>query len=217
MRELCEFCGARLDNTRSIYRVGRPRNLQGIRCYGCGRSGHIRRNCPEAKQMSDVTRHNHYERPQAPPAPYKVSTVGEKLFKYIEITLNNVSACALIDTAAAAVTVVSESVYRSSGQAKLLECPLNAKFVEAGGGPLSMIGMTKVNIEIGSIWTYLMVYVCSNLSEKCILGLDFLQKHNCIVDYEKKTLGYAKITAVSGGMEFCSGEIDRVTLSTSTY
>ena len=38
------------------------------------------------------------------------------------------------------------------------------------------------------------MYVCKNLTEPFILGLDFLQKQQCVVDYKQKVLKAGDVT-----------------------
>ncbi|XP_076819493.1 uncharacterized protein LOC143465190 [Clavelina lepadiformis] len=46
----------------------------------------------------------------------------------------------------------------------------------------------KLNLTVAGIEATRVVFVAEKLSESCILGLDFLQDHGCIVDYDVMTL-----------------------------
>ena len=105
--------------------------------------------------------------PVSPSVTYTVSTVAGELLKYAKVTVNNATSYALID-AGAAVTVVSESFFKFCAHSKFMKRPMNVRFVGAGAEPLSITGMARINIAIGSIQTQMIVYVCKNLNEYCI-------------------------------------------------
>ena len=76
----------------------------------------------------------------------------------------------------------------------LLNVSNDIKFVGAGGEPLIMLGKTEISIAIGDCRVPFDVYVCKNLTEPFILGLDFLQKQQCVVDYKQKVLKAGNVT-----------------------
>ena len=76
----------------------------------------------------------------------------------------------------------------------LLNVSNDVKFVGAGGEPLITQEKTKVSIAIGNCRVPFDVYVCKNLTKPFNLGLDFLQKQPCVVDYKQKVLKAGNIT-----------------------
>ena len=76
----------------------------------------------------------------------------------------------------------------------MLNLSNDIKFVGAGGEPLIMLGKTEVSIAIIDCGVPFDVYVCKNLTEPFILGLDFLQKQQCVVDYKQKVLKAGDVT-----------------------
>ena len=51
-----------------------------------------------------------------------------------------------------------------------------------------MAGKAKLNFTVAGIEATRDVFLAENLSESCILGLNFLQDHGCIVNYDMMTL-----------------------------
>ena len=76
----------------------------------------------------------------------------------------------------------------------LLNVSNDTKFVGAGSELLIMLGKTEVSNAIGDCRVPFDVYVCKNLTKPFILGLDFLQKQQCIVDYKQKVLKARDVT-----------------------
>ena len=124
------------------------------------------------------------ERNQPEKNIHYVPSTSEELCKYAKIIVSDKYVCALVDTGAS-VTVLSEEFYRMRNYPTLLNVS-NDKFVGAGG--LIMFGKTEVSIGIGNCRVPIDVYVSKNLTKPFILGLDFLQKQQCVVDYKQKVL-----------------------------
>ena len=146
---------------------GRFHDLENVTCYGCERKGHVRKYCSESRHGVDEREGDRPQQdggaptasqPVSPLVIYKISTVTGALFEYAKVTVNNATTYALIDTGAA-VTVVSESFFESCAHTELMKRPMNVRFVGAGGGPLSITGMARINIAIGSIRTQMIAYV----------------------------------------------------------
>ena len=159
-----------------------------ITCYFFRKSGHLQRNCPEKRRQvggnQEVDRNDDRANARKPTGEKCLSWAvnQRRTCKYAEIIVNNKYVCALIDTGAT-VTVLSGEFYRICNSPTLLNVLNDIKFVGAGGEPLIMLGKTEVSIAIGDCRVPFDVYVCKNLTEPFILGLDFLQKQQCVVDY----------------------------------
>ena len=50
-----------------------------------------------------------------------------------------------------------------------------------------MMGQGEVSITIGGVTRRRMVLVTKHLTQECILGVDFLIKHACVVDLQQHT------------------------------
>ena len=161
----------------------KQRSTPVITCYFCRKSGHLQRNCPEKRRQvggnrevdRDDDRANARNQPEK--NVYYVPSTSEELCKYAKIIVNDKSMCALADTGAT-VTVLSEEFYRMCSSPTLLNVSNDIKFVGAGGEPLIMLGKTEVSIAIGDCRVPFDVYVCKNLTETFILGLDFLRNNS---------------------------------------
>ena len=177
----------------------KQRSTPVITCYFCGKSGHLQRNCPEKRQQfgSDREVDRDADRANAQNQPkknvYYVPSTSDELCKYAKIIVNDKYVCALVDTGES-VTVLSEEFYRMCNSPTLLNVSNDIKFVGAGGEPLIMLGKTEVSNAIGDCRVPFDVYVCKNLTEPFILGLDFLQKLQCVVDYKQKILKAGDVT-----------------------
>ena len=59
--------------------------------------------------------------------------------------------------------------------------------VAANGEKLELVGQVEVSITIGGVTRRHMVLVTKHLTQECILGVDFLTKHACVVDLLQHT------------------------------
>ena len=60
--------------------------------------------------------------------------------------------------------------------------------VSVEGTPLKLHGCASVTVEIASCVFESMMVIADGLTAEAILGLDFLEKHNCILDMGKRVL-----------------------------
>ena len=60
--------------------------------------------------------------------------------------------------------------------------------VSANGSPIKSIGTIKFIFKVGTKSFHHEFLVCKDLSGKCILGLDFLFKNKCHIDFDRKFL-----------------------------
>ena len=64
---------------------------------------------------------------------------------------------------------------------KTTKAPVHS-VVAANGEKLELVGQGEVSITIGGVTRRHMVLVTNHLTQECILGVDFLTKHACVVD-----------------------------------
>jgi hypothetical protein len=79
---------------------------------------------------------------------------------------------------------------RSKLARKLVSCQ-QRNITSATGDPLSVSGIVTVDIGVGDLTVAHPTVVCENITHDCIVGVDFLQKHNLDVKFSTKTLNTA--------------------------
>ena len=95
----------------------------------------------------------------------------------------------LVDTGSA-VSLVREDVWRKAhpgacdNQLEHADCPV----VAANGEPLDLLGRTSVLLTIGGVQQDHPVLIARQLTQDCLIGADFLLKHQCVLDLQSKTL-----------------------------
>ena len=135
-------------------------------CWYCGKRGHIKRNC--AKLKSSV----------------ETAAVGSCLS--VDGRLGKLVVKILIDTGSA-VTLVRDDVWKKVQQSpKTIKAPVHS-VVAANGEKLELVGQGEVSITIRGVTRRHMVLVTKHLTQECILGVDFLIKHACVVDLRQHT------------------------------
>ena len=145
--------------------VSRKRS-DGVVCWYCGKRGHIKRNCEKLKTSVET------------------AAVGSCLS--VDGRLGKLVVKILIDTGSA-VTLVREDVWKKVQQSpKTIKAPVHSVVV-ANGEKLELVGQGEVSITIGGVTRRHMVLVTKHLTHECILGVDFLIKHACVVDLRQHT------------------------------
>jgi hypothetical protein len=94
----------------------------------------------------------------------------------------------LVDTGSA-VIIVREDVWRGTLQSDwswLVTSPQPA--VAANGQELDLLGQRDTVIHVGGLAKKHTVLIAKGLVQECLLGADFLQKHRCVVDLDKRVL-----------------------------
>eukprot|EP00731_Ephydatia_muelleri_P037376 Em0453g3a len=145
--------------------VSRKRS-DGVVCWYCGKRGHIKRNCAKLKTSIET------------------AAVGSCLS--VDGRLGKLVVKILIDTGSA-VTLVRDDVWKKVQQSpKTIKAPVHS-VVAANGEKLELVGQGEVSITIGGVTRRHMVLVTKHLTQECILGVDFLIKHACVVDLRQHT------------------------------
>jgi hypothetical protein len=117
---------------------------------------------------------------------YTVSPVSPAKAYYVHGTMNNCPTKFLIDTGAA-VTLMFEELWNQSGRKEL--SPLSTKMlVGVDGSPLDVEGSAVVGLSLGTERFHHEIIVVKGLTTRAIIGLDFLEKHGCVVDTSNRSL-----------------------------
>ena len=93
----------------------------------------------------------------------------------------------LLDTGSA-VTLVHKGVLNRVARGRLAPEKANERVVSANGQPLEVLGTCRLRIRLGGIHAVHSVLVASDITQECLVGVDFLSKHGCVIDFETKTV-----------------------------
>ena len=56
------------------------------------------------------------------------------------------------------------------------------------GSQLNILGTVELDTTLEGIRAKQLFYVCDNLKQSALLGMDFLQNNGCVVDFSRGTL-----------------------------
>ena len=105
-----------------------------------------------------------------------------------EGTINQVPSNFVLDTGAA-VTLLSHDHWNRLGTNQLQPWD-GANLVGANGSPITVHGTVDTNLRFAGIDFPAKVVVVDGLTAKAILGLDFLEAHECIVNIRRSFLNF---------------------------
>ena len=108
----------------------------------------------------------------------------------------------LVDTGAA-ISLLSTDVWRrinTTGSPIVLQQWTGKKLVGVNGAPLCVKGCVHAHVSIGSIPFKGTFIVSGDLLVDAILGLDFIERHHCVIDCENKVLKFPRVN-LSVGMQ----------------
>ena len=94
----------------------------------------------------------------------------------------------LIDTGSL-VSLVWEDIWKetSSPSGDCLTPPAQ-QILTANGRNMDLLGQGKLPLQIGDLRGQLSVFIMKELTQKCLLGADFLQQHNCVINMKERTV-----------------------------
>ena len=106
----------------------------------------------------------------------------------------------LVDTGSA-VTLVHYRVLQKAKRDFKLGL-VSEPVVSANGQPLDIKGKCELEIFLGGVTVVHPVLVAADVTQDCLLGIDFLGKHNCTIDFNGKTIKIDKeVVALKGKNE----------------
>jgi len=108
---------------------------------------------------------------------------------YVAGQINNRTLRILIDTGAFC-NCISQKYFstRLSRSTPLTPKGGNEHFTTANNAPLSVLGSVTLGVKLGGRIIPAKFYVVENLSQNVILGIQFLQVNNAVLDYTRKRL-----------------------------
>ena len=95
----------------------------------------------------------------------------------------------LIDTGAA-VSLIHLNTWKGCASSDILLQPCPRQLVSVTGAPLQVLGTAQVALHIQSTPLECDLLVVDGLTTDGILGLDFLRRHQCVIDFQLKTLNF---------------------------
>ena len=96
----------------------------------------------------------------------------------------------LVDTGSAVTLVHQRVLDRSPKNFKL--SVVGEPVVSANGQPLNIRGKCDLQICVDGVNVVHSVLVAADVTQDCLLGMDFLGKHGCTIDFETSSLSFAK-------------------------
>ncbi len=86
----------------------------------------------------------------------------------------------LVDTGSA-VTIVWEDTWKEAMPTQVLE-PATCPVIAANGERLEVCGQCNVPFQVGDCQVSYPALVAKNVTQECLLGADFLEHCNCVID-----------------------------------
>ncbi|GBM17504.1 hypothetical protein AVEN_48028-1 [Araneus ventricosus] len=184
-----------------------PRRNPNLTCWKCFKEGHVQRAC----QVNDVHsrkltcgRLSERKIPtlnKSPEEELKVSTLsGGGNGLYLKGSICDIPCLFLVDTGTNITLLRADLAHKV--KERLIYTAPNLTLKTATGEKAKIQGKLDASIECGSRKFQHRVYV-ADITDSCILGLDFLQKFKFTVDLEKNEIrtGSEKISLFSGSTQ----------------
>ena len=185
--------------------TGNPRSMSGgfgrgdrmgrrsITCWKCEQTGHVQAVCRNKTggQLYGENTHGvsvtcESENSQGAQQTLDCHSLSPNpTVTRVQGTVDRIPIEILVDTGSA-VTVISESL-RSKLTRELVDYQ-QRNITSATGDPLSVSGVVTVDIGVGDLTAAHPAIVCQNITRDCIVGADFLRKHNLDVKFSTGTL-----------------------------
>ena len=164
-------------------------------CYYCKKPGHFRRDCRKLKRkLEHDAKQGNRPSKGGDASPIKniktsasVGSIHKETGIFVDALVEGTKIRFLVDTGASLSLLSS---------AKIGDIPLTStrkledvqqKVLDAGGNRLNTTGKGFFSVSLGNIQTDL-EFVVADISVEGILGMDFLQKNDCVIDIVKRKL-----------------------------
>ena len=104
----------------------------------------------------------------------------------LDCKIKGVPVSALVDCGSP-ICILSSDVFNRIGFGNTLGS-VGSKVVGAEGSQLNILGTVELVIAVDGIKTKQLFYICDNLKQSALLGMDFLRDNVCVVDLNGGTL-----------------------------
>ena len=177
--------GQRRPTKRNLWRSSQ--SWKQLTCWSCGEAGHIRRNCKKGPNK------NTPPRAESEKLPRKSSTPAENLKTSVGHGAENPFSVGSVDDypchhtidTGSNISIIRPDVL--SKQKQSLIQPVNQSIRTVTGEKVPIQGKGDLRIEIGSHGAVHPMWV-ADIQDECILGLDFLELHGCMVNFGDNVL-----------------------------
>ena len=152
-------------------------------CWNCGRPGHFRRNCPQRRPTKGKTT------PERSAEFTSAVTCTLTLQGEVEGRITPM----LVDTGSS-VTLLHERVWKEAVQGRRKLQPSAGPVKAVNGENIPICGQAEVSFQVGEYVGVHKVLVVKEMIQECLLGTDFLEKGDCVIDVKNKLLTIAGCT-----------------------
>ena len=148
-------------------------------CWNCDQMGHLRRDCRKPKRAGPG-----WESRSSGSSPRNPRVRGLNVMDSVQVDGKiNGKPCPMTIDSGANQTVIRKDILEIQN---LPQAKQGLSDVTGRCSPLW--GPLEVQLQIGDVQSTQCVFLSEQLSEHCILGLDYLSKHRCVLDAANMTL-----------------------------
>ena len=104
----------------------------------------------------------------------------------LDCKIKGVPVSAVVDCGSP-ICILSSDVFNHIGFGDTLG-RVGSKVVGAEGSQLNILGTVELDIAVDGIKAKQLFYICDNLKQSALLGMDFLRDNGCVVDFNGGTL-----------------------------
>ena len=167
-------------NNRMGFNPRTPDQENTVVCWGCGQQGHYRSRCPNSSQSSSTMVGN--ERRSSPrvekrPIQQAFRSTAREEGLFVNGTSHNTRLRFLVDTGSS-VTIISSGKFDQMKEKHGQLEAANFEIALADGSSIRPLGKLQTDLCFGGQIIAHEVVV-ADTSTEAILGLDFMQKHDC--------------------------------------
>ena len=109
----------------------------------------------------------------------------------------------LVDTGSS-VTLLHENVWKVAVRGQKQLSPAKHPVMAVNGESLVLSGQGDVLLKVGEHVGVHSVLVVKEMTQECLLGTDFLERHNCVIDLGHRTLTIAAPVPLFSGNCACT-------------
>ena len=99
----------------------------------------------------------------------------------LDCKIKGVPVSAVVDCGSP-ICILNNEMYNRIGIGDTLG-RVRSKVVGAEGSQLNILGTVELDMAVDGIKTKQLFYICDNLKQSAILGMEFLRNNGCVVDF----------------------------------